>query len=96
MPISVEEFENDEIPDVPSVTAKALAFLYTHPEKAYTPSEVATAIDEDVETTDVMLVRLLRQDIARQKGEYWIVEDTARAEEMYDIESILEYMERED
>lgn len=91
MPIGIDKFEKDNIPSVPSVMAKALAYLYTNPEKAFTSTEVAKAIDEDVETTSVMLVRLLRQDLARQKGDYWaIVKNTDKPTEMYDMEPLID------
>lgn len=97
MPISIDEFESGDLPRGPSVPEQVVAYLYTHRERAFTRSEIATAIDEDPNTVGTALSRLKDRDLVRHKGEYWaITADEDRVAAAYDLHTISAHLDEED
>lgn len=86
MPVSIDEFEEGELPEGPSVPEQVVAYLYRNSEQAFTRSEVATAIEADPNTVGTALSRLKARGLVRHRGEYWaITADEARVNAAYDL-----------
>lgn len=86
MPISIDEFNEGEVPDGPSVPERVVSFLATNDQQAFTRSEIATAIDTDPNTVGTALSRLKDRDLVRHRGNYWaITEDRERLRSAYQL-----------
>lgn len=97
MPVRIEEFESDDLPDGPSVPEQVLTHLYANQDKAFARSEIATAIDEDPNTVGTALSRLKQRDLVRHKGEYWaITKDLDRVADTYALHTITEQLDEDD
>lgn len=97
MPVRIEEFESGELPDGPSVPEQVLTHLYTNRDKAFTRSEIATAIDADPNTVGTALSRLKQRELVRHKGEYWaITQELDRVADAYDLHTITERLNEDD
>jgi len=94
MPVSIREFESGELPAGPSVPEQVVSYLYTHRDKAFTRSELSTAIDEDPNTVGTALSRLKKRNIVRHKGHYWaITDDDQRLADAYDLHTASERLD---
>jgi len=97
MPVRIEEFEAGELPSGPSVPEQILTYLYANREKAFTRSEIATGIDEELNTVGTALSRLKQRNLVRHKGEYWaITNDLDRVADAYALHSITERLDEDD
>lgn len=97
MPVRIEEFENGDLPDGPSVPEQVLAFLYANRDRAFTRSEIATGIDEDPNTVGTALSRFKQRDLVRHKGEYWAIsEDLDRVADAYALHTTTERLAEDD
>jgi Mn-dependent DtxR family transcriptional regulator len=97
MPVRIEEFETGDLPNGPSVPEQVLTYLYSHREKAFTRSEIATGIDEDPNTVGTALSRLKQRDLVRHRGEYWaITEDLDRVRDAYSLHVVTQRLEEDD
>jgi len=52
---------------------RVMRFLATHPEQAFTQSEIRDATDVKAGSISVVLSRLEDRDLVRHKGNYWAV-----------------------
>ncbi|WP_324759525.1 winged helix-turn-helix domain-containing protein [Haloarcula sp. GH36] len=79
MPISTDRFEeiNDEGdgPTPGTNAAEILTFLESHPEQAFTQSEIAEATNVTGGSVGPTLVRLREAGRVDHKGKYWRVSD---------------------
>ncbi|SDR26005.1 hypothetical protein [Natronobacterium texcoconense] len=97
MPVSIDDFESGELPQGPSVPEQVVTFLYGQRDKAFTRSEIATAIDEDPNTVGTALSRLKERNLVRHKGEYWaITDDTERVAAAYDLHTATQRLDESD
>ncbi|SFR93392.1 MarR family protein [Halomicrobium zhouii] len=90
MPIDIERFETGESLDAPPTSERILRFLRRNPDRAYTRSDIATAIDADPETVGTNLTRLKERGLVRHRSPYWALApdtgsvDDAQAEKTTD------------
>jgi hypothetical protein len=79
MPISKDRFEeigdSDDGPTPGTNAAKSREFLRTHPEKAFTQSEIADATNVKSGSVGPTLVRLRERGRVEHRGNYWAVSD---------------------
>lgn len=79
MPISKDRFEElgdgDDGPTPGTNAAKILKFLRTHPDKAFTQSEIADETNVKVGSVGPTLVRLRERGRVEHRGNYWAVSD---------------------
>lgn len=75
MPIDIETFESappDRLQHEGETNAdRVLRFLATHPEQAFTQSEIREATDIKAGSISVVLSRLEDRGLVRHKGIYW-------------------------
>ena len=97
MPVSIDDFEAGDIPGGPSVPEQVVAYLHAHSDKAFTRSEIATAIEGDPNTVGTALTRLKERELVRHKGEYWaITDDESRVAAAYDLSRSSERLDEDD
>ena len=97
MPVSIDEFESDDLPGEASVPAQVVTYLYAHRDKAFTRSEIAAGVDENPNAVGTALSRLKDRDLVRHTGEYWaLTEDVDRVMAAYDLHAITERLDGED
>ena|SRR6056297_1099478 len=97
MPVRIEAFEADDLPNNPSVPEQVLTYLYSHQEHAFTRSEIATGIDEDPNTVGTALSRLKERELVRHRGEYWaITDDLDRVKDAYQLHDVTERLNEDD
>jgi hypothetical protein len=97
MPVSIDEFESDDLPEGPSVPEQVITYLHTHRDAAFTRSEIATAIDEDPNTVGTALTRLKARDLVRHRGQYWaITKDEQRVAAAYDLHDVSKQLDEAD
>ena len=87
MPISIDEFENGQVPSGDeSVPLRVARYLHAHADQAFTRAEIAAAIEADPNTVGTALSRMKDMDLVRHRGTYWtITEDTDRLLAAYDL-----------
>nr|WP_239638675.1 MarR family transcriptional regulator [Halorubrum hochstenium] len=75
MPIDIETFESspeDRLQHSGETNAdRVMRFLATHPEQAFTQSEIRDATDVKAGSISVVLSRLEDRGLVRHKGNYW-------------------------
>jgi len=75
MPIDIETFESspeDRLQHSGETNAdRVMRFLATHPEQAFTQSEIRDATDVKAGSISVVLSRLENRGLVRHKGNYW-------------------------
>lgn len=97
MPVRIEAFEADDLPDNPTVPEQVLTYLYSHQDHAFTRSEIATGIDEDPNTVGTALSRLKERELVRHRGEYWaITDDLDRVKDAYQLHDVTEQLDEDD
>lgn len=97
MPVRIEEFETGELPNGPSVPEQVLGYLYANRDRAFTRSEIASAVDAAPNTVGTTLSRLKQRELVRHKGEYWaITKDLDRVADAYSLHSITERFDEDD
>lgn len=97
MPVSIDDFESGNLPNRASVPERVVRYLSDRRDKAFTRSEIATAIDEDPNTVGTALSRLKDRDLVRHKGEYWaIVADRDRVAAAYDLHTATDRLNEAD
>lgn len=97
MPVRIEEFETGDLPNGPSVPEQVLTYLYSHRDKAFTRSEIATGINENPNTVGTALSRLKQRDLVRHRGEYWaITKDVDRVRDAYSLHVVTERLDDDD
>jgi len=83
MPIDITEFEQTE--EAERTTAECIVeFLLENKEKAFTRSEIATAIDRDPNTVGSNLSRLKDRGLVRHRKQHWAITD--------DLDRVIEAM----
>ena len=86
MPIRIDRFESDDHLERPSVPKRVVRFLAANDDKAFTRSEIATAIDTDPDTVSTALSRLNSRGLVRHRGDYWaITDDDERLQNAFDL-----------
>jgi len=110
MPIDIETFESspeDRLQHSGETNAdRVMRFLATHPEQAFTQSEIRDATDVKAGSISVVLSRLEDRGLVRHKGNYWalgevddvaayasMLESTRAANERFGEEDIEEWLE---
>lgn len=97
MPVRIEEFERDDLPQGPSVPEQVVTFLYANRDRAFTRSEIAAGIDETPNAVGTALSRLKQRDLVRHKGEYWaITDERERLMDAYDLHAVTRRLDEED
>ena len=97
MPVRIEQFETGDLPDGPSVPEQVLVHLYRNRDKAYTRSEIATAVDEDPNTVGTALTRLKERDLVRHRGAYWAITTALdRVTDAYELHTVSERLDEDD
>lgn len=80
MPIDIEAFESsppDRLEDNGETNAdRVMGFLATHPDQAFTQSEIREATDVKAGSISVVLSRLDDRGLVRHKGTYWALGET--------------------
>ena len=75
MPIDIETFESSTTEHLQNNgetnAERVMRFLATHPEQAFTQSEIRDATDVKAGSISVVLSRLEDRDLVRHKGNYW-------------------------
>ena len=82
MPINADRFEDldDEHGPTPGTNAhELLSFLESHPDKAFTQSELAEVTSVTTGSIGPTLMRLRESGQVKHKGTYWRVSDHARS-----------------
>lgn len=75
---------------------KILRFLKANDDKAFTRSEIATAIDVNPNTVGTNLSRLKNRELVRHRGNYWaITEDEARLASVFKTHFEDEWLDEE-
>lgn len=91
MPIDIETFDSsseDRLKHGGETNAdRVMRFLATHPDKAFTQSEIRDATDVKAGSISVVLSRLEDRGLVRHKGNYWALGD---ADEVADYTSFFE------
>lgn len=110
MPIDIDTFESsppDRLETSGETNAdRVMAFLATHPDKAFTQSEIRNATDVKAGSISVVLSRLEDRGLVRHKGNYWalgesddvaaytsMLESTRAANERFGEEDMDEWLE---
>jgi len=110
MPIDIETFEaspEDRLQNNGETNAdRVMRFLATHPDQAFTQSEIRDATDVKAGSISVVLSRLEDRGLVRHKGNYWalgevddvaaytsMLESTRAANERFGEEDINEWLE---
>jgi len=79
MPISKDRFEDigegNDGPTPGTSAAEILAFLRTHPEKAFTQSDIIDTTNVKAGSVGPTLVRLRERGRVEHRGTYWAVSD---------------------
>lgn len=79
MPIDLETFESSPAERLQkngeTNAEQVMRFLATHPEQAFTQSEIRDATDVKAGSISVVLSRLEDRDLVRHKGNYWTIGD---------------------
>jgi len=81
MPINKDRFEElggdsgEDSPTPGTNAAKILSFLRSHPDKAFTQSEIASETDVKTGSVGPTLVRLRERGRVDHRGKYWRVSD---------------------
>lgn len=97
MPVDIDDFESGELPSGPSVPEQVVAFLARHDDKAFTRSEIASAVDADRNTVGTALSRLKDRRLVRHRGEYWaLTADRERVNAAYDLHATTRRLDEED
>lgn len=97
MPIGIDAFESSDPPGEPSVPEQVVAFLAANDQRAFTRSEVATAIDADPNTVGTALSRLKERSLVRHRGRYWaITDDRTRLQAAYHLHAASERLDDSD
>ena len=77
MPIDIETFESspeDQLQKSGETNAdRVMRFLATHPDQAFTQSEIRDATDVKAGSISVVLSRLKDRGLVRHKGNYWAI-----------------------
>lgn len=109
MPIDIETFESvpaDQLDSNGETNAdRVMRFLATHPDQAFTQSEIREATEVKAGSISVVLSRLEERGLVRHKGTYWalgdddevaaytsIVESTRTANERFGEEDMDEWL----
>lgn len=110
MPIDIDTFESappERLQNSGETNAdQVMRFLASHPDKAFTQSEIRDATDVKAGSISVVLSRLENRGLVRHKGNYWalgedddvtayasLLESTRAANERFGEEDIEEWME---
>ncbi|MFB6140712.1 MAG: helix-turn-helix transcriptional regulator [Halosimplex sp.] len=110
MPIDIDTFESssaDRLQKSGETNAdRVMQFLASHPDKAFTQSEIREATDVKAGSISVVLSRLEERGLVRHKGNYWalgeddevaaytsMLESTRAANERFGEEDIDEWLE---
>lgn len=110
MPIDIETFEStspDRLEHTGETNAdRVMRFLATHPDKAFTQSEISEATEVKTGSISVVLSRLEDRRLVRHKGTYWalgeaddvaaytsLIESTRTANDRFGEEDIEEWLE---
>lgn len=110
MPIDIETFESspeDRLQHSGETNAdRVMRFLATHPEQAFTQSEIRDATDVKAGSISVVLSRLEDRGLVRHKGNYWalgevddvaayasMLESTRAANDRFGAEDMDEWLE---
>ena len=110
MPIDIETFESspeDRLQQSKETNAdRVMRFLATHPDQAFTQSEIRDATGVKAGSISVVLSRLEDRGLVRHKGNYWalgeaddvvaytsMVESTRAANDRFGEENIEEWLE---
>ncbi len=110
MPIDIETFESsseDRLQQSGETNAdRVMRFLATHPDQAFTQSEIRDATGVKAGSISVVLSRLEDRGLVRHKGNYWalgeaddvaaytsMVESTRAANDRFGEENIEEWLE---
>lgn len=97
MPISIDEFESDDLPSGPSVPEQVVTFLASNADRAFTRSEIAAAVDADPDTVSTALSRLESRELVRHRGNYWaIVDDLDGVRAAYDLHGASARLDQDD
>jgi hypothetical protein len=79
MPIDIERFERGEPaelrPEGATNAATIVSFLASHPDQAFTPSEIHEQTDVPRGSVGVVLSRLEERGYVRHRGSYWAIAD---------------------
>ena len=96
MPISIDEFESDEVRSR-SVPERIVAFLASNRDQAFARTEIADALDADPNVVSTALSRLESRSLVRHRGEYWaLTDDLERVRAAYELHSASERLDAED
>jgi len=110
MPIDIKTFESspeDRLQHSGKTNAdRVMRFLATHPDQAFTQSEISDAADVKAGSISVVLSRLEDRELVRHKGNYWalgevddvaayagMLESTRTANDRFGEEDIEEWLE---
>jgi hypothetical protein len=110
MPIDIETFESspeDRLQQSGETNAdRVMRFLATHPDQAFTQSEIRDATGVKAGSISVVLSRLEDRGLVRHKGNYWalgeaddvaaytsMVESTRAANDRFGEENVEEWLE---
>lgn len=97
MPISIDKFRSNRLPSGPSVPKQVVMYLSANSDKAFTRSEIATALNADANSVSTALSRLESRDLVSHKGEYWaITADKERVRAAYDLHVASDALDMED
>ena len=96
MPISIDEFESDEVSSQ-SVPERIVRFLASNRDQAFARTEIAETLDVDPNVVSTALSRLESRSLVRHRGEYWaLTDDLERVRAAYDLHSVAERLDAED
>jgi len=97
MPVSIDEFESGDLSEAPSVPERVLTFLYGQRDKAFTRSEIATAIEADPNVVGTALSRLKDRNLVRHRDTYWtLTSDLERVRAAYELHGVMDRLDEDD
>ena len=76
MPIDIETFEDgdpERLGAARSQPERVLTFLAANADRAFRPSEIATALDIPGNSINAVLARLEDRNLVRHRGRYWAI-----------------------
>lgn len=93
MPISIDEFEADDVGSEPTNAERVLGFLARNRDKAYRAVEIADATGVDGNSIHPVLNRLEERGLVRHRQPYWAIGDLEAARDAVTFHSTTEFLD---
>lgn len=95
MPIRIDEFESHDPEEATTNAERVVRFLARNREKAYKPTEIATATDVNRNSIYPVLNRLEERGLVRHREPYWAIGDPDAVRTADRLHSTAEFLDEE-